>query len=137
LIKDVHPPESIVSSMHQQVSAERKKRADVLESEGKRLAAVNVAQGIRESVILESEAARMKIINCAEGKIIFNTVGEAEGMRIRAEASALMITKVAESIKEQGVHGKDAIALTIAEQYISAFGELAKEGTTVVILWLI
>jgi regulator of protease activity HflC (stomatin/prohibitin superfamily) len=56
--------------MHQQVSAERKKRAEVLESEGKRLSAVNVAQGNRESVILESEAAKMKIVNCAEGMFV-------------------------------------------------------------------
>jgi C-terminal region of band_7 len=60
------------------------------------------------------------------------TLGEAEAMRIRAMASANMITAVGESIKAQGVHGKDALALTVAEQYIAAFGELAKEGTTVV-----
>lgn len=66
----MHPPESIVQAMHQQVSAERKKRADVLESEGKRLAAINVAQGMRESMILESEASRLKIINCAEGNFL-------------------------------------------------------------------
>lgn len=53
-------------------------------------------------------------------------------MRIKAQASANMITAVGESIKLQGVHGKDAVALSIAEQYISAFGELAKESTTVV-----
>lgn len=53
-------------------------------------------------------------------------------MRIRALASAAMIDKVGESIKSQGVNGKDAISLTIAEQYITAFGELAKEGNTVV-----
>lgn len=73
-IRDVHPPESIVSSMHQQVSAERKKRAEILESEGKRMSAVNVAKGNRESVILESEAARMRIVNCAEGR--FRAEGE-------------------------------------------------------------
>lgn len=35
-IRDIHPPENVVASMHQQVSAERKKRAEILESEGQR-----------------------------------------------------------------------------------------------------
>lgn len=35
-IRDIHPPENVVASMHQQVSAERKKRAEILESEGAR-----------------------------------------------------------------------------------------------------
>lgn len=33
-IRDVHPPSKIVEAMHQQVSAERTKRAQILESEG-------------------------------------------------------------------------------------------------------
>lgn len=33
-IRDVHPPLKIVEAMHQQVSAERTKRAQILESEG-------------------------------------------------------------------------------------------------------
>ncbi|KAJ3203273.1 hypothetical protein HDU82_006706 [Entophlyctis luteolus] len=35
-IRDVHPPENVVAAMHQQVSAERRKRAEILESEGAR-----------------------------------------------------------------------------------------------------
>ncbi len=35
-IRDIHPPKNVVASMHQQVSAERTKRAQILESEGER-----------------------------------------------------------------------------------------------------
>lgn len=35
-IKDIHPPAAVVDAMHQQVSAERKKRAEILASEGVR-----------------------------------------------------------------------------------------------------
>lgn len=33
-IRDIHPPDSVVRAMHSQVSAERQKRAQILESEG-------------------------------------------------------------------------------------------------------
>lgn len=39
--------ENVVAAMHQQVSAERRKRADILESEGSRQAAINVAEGVQ------------------------------------------------------------------------------------------
>lgn len=55
--------------MHQQVSAERKKRAEILESEGIRQAAINVAEGQKQSQILESEATKQRQINNAEGEV--------------------------------------------------------------------
>ena len=69
-IRDIHPPENVVSSMHQQVSAERRKRAEILESEGTRQAAINVSEGKKQSAILESEADKAQKINEAQG-IIF------------------------------------------------------------------
>lgn len=40
-IRDIQPPESVVKAMHSQVSAERQKRAQILESEGMRQSAIN------------------------------------------------------------------------------------------------
>jgi len=71
--------------MHQQVSAERKKRAEILESEGQRQAAINVAEGRKQSVILESEASKQKQINTAEG--------EAQAIELKASATAMAITR--------------------------------------------
>ncbi|KAJ3027506.1 UNVERIFIED_CONTAM: hypothetical protein HDU68_003694 [Siphonaria sp. JEL0065] len=124
-IRDVHPPENVVSSMHQQVSAERRKRAEILESEGQRQAAINVAEGRKQSLILESEAEKATQINLAEG--------EAESIKLKAIASAQAIVEVSNAIKTHGSSAHDAISLSIAEQYISSFGKIAKEGTTVVV----
>ena len=43
-IRDIQPPEQVVKAMHSQVSAERQKRAQILESEGSRQSAINVAE---------------------------------------------------------------------------------------------
>ena len=57
--------------------------------------------------------------------------GEAEAILAVAEATAKGIEMVAAAITKQG--GEDAVALAIAEQYVGAFKELAKESTTVLL----
>ena len=74
---------------------------------------------------MESEGARLQQINIARG--------EAEAIQMRADANALMISKIAVSIKQSGSDGKDAVAMAVAEKYIEAFGEIAKESTTVIV----
>ncbi|PKY43047.1 hypothetical protein RhiirA4_434384 [Rhizophagus irregularis] len=122
-IRDIHPPTKVVESMHQQVSAERSKRASILESEGQRQAAINVAEGNKQSVILASEAEKSEQINKASG--------ESEAIVLRARATAEGIVKIAQAIENP--YGKDAVTLTIAEKYMEAFGNLAKEGNSIIV----
>ncbi|KAJ3157169.1 hypothetical protein HDU89_002581 [Geranomyces variabilis] len=124
-IRDIHPPENVVAAMHQMVGAERRKRAEILESEGARQASINVAEGRKQSAILESEAVKLRQINHASG--------EAEAILLRAQANAQSIERIAHAIQSNGTTGQDAVALSVAEKYIDAFGNLAKEGTTVVV----
>ena len=50
------------------MEAERKKRANILDSEGDRASAINIAEGRRQSTILASEAIRIEQINKAKGQ---------------------------------------------------------------------
>ena len=53
-ILDVAMPSRVQDAMQMQVEAERKKRAAILESEGIKLAEINVAEGKKQSRILSS-----------------------------------------------------------------------------------
>ena len=51
-----------------QAEAERRKRAQILESEGDRQSKINVAEGDKAQVILSSEAAKQDAVNRATGQ---------------------------------------------------------------------
>ncbi|RHN69760.1 putative Band 7 domain, Stomatin family, Band 7 extension [Medicago truncatula] len=122
-IRDISPPRGVKAAMEMQAEAERKKRAQILESEGERQAHVNRAEGKKMSVILASEAAMEDQVNRARG--------EADAIIAKARATAEGLNLVSLALKENG--GPEAASLRIAEQYIHAFGKIAKEGTTMLL----
>lgn len=124
-IRDIHAPEGVVEAMHRQVTAERSKRAEILESEGQRQSAINIAEGRKQSVILASEALKNEQINLAGG--------EAEAIQLRANATARGIDAVARAIQDGQESARQAVSLTVAEKYVDAFSQLAREGTAVVV----
>jgi regulator of protease activity HflC (stomatin/prohibitin superfamily) len=66
-IREINPPREIQEAMNRQMSAERNRRAVVLEADGKREAAIAVATGEKQAAILGSEGARQSAILRAEG----------------------------------------------------------------------
>lgn len=122
-IKDIQPPQTILKAMELQVAAERQKRAQILESEGNRQAKINHAEGEKAQIVLNSEASYTDQVNRAKG--------EAEAIGLVATATANSIEIVAAAVQKTG--GSEAVALKVAEQYISAFGNLAKDTNTVIL----
>lgn len=66
-IREITPPREIMEAMTRQMSAERSRRATVIEAEGHRDAAIRVAEGQRQAAILEAEGARQATVLRAEG----------------------------------------------------------------------
>ena len=122
-IRNISPPRSVLQAMELQVAADRQKRAEILNSEGKRQSAINIAEGEKQNIVLRSEAALTDQTNRAKG--------QAEAIREVAFATAAGIREVAKAINEQG--GENAVALRVAEKYIEAFSEIAKESTTLLL----
>ncbi|EJW83793.1 hypothetical protein WUBG_05296 [Wuchereria bancrofti] len=56
---------------------------------------------------------------------------QAEAIQINAQAQALSIKLVSESLNKTG--GYDAAALSVAEKYVTAFGQIAKETNTIIV----
>lgn len=122
-IRDISPPRSITAAMELQAEAERRKRANVLDSEGERQAAINRAEGMKQKTILESEAAMLDTENRARG--------EAAAILARAEATARSVEMLSAALIAPG--GAAAAQLRVAENYLTAFGNIAKEGTTMLL----
>ena len=122
-IKDLTPPKEILHAMQAQITAEREKRALIAASEGRKQEQINIATGEREAFIQRSEGERQSAINRAQG--------EAEAIKAVAAATAQAIQQVAQAIQSPG--GMDAVNLKVAEKYVEAFGNVAKEGNTLIL----
>ena len=122
-IKDLTPPAVILQAMQQQITAEREKRAVVAASEGRKQEQINLATGAREAAIAESEGEKQAAINKAEG--------EAAATLAIAKATAEALRRIAEATQAPG--GMDAVNLKVAEQYVQAFSQVAKESNTLLL----
>jgi regulator of protease activity HflC (stomatin/prohibitin superfamily) len=122
-IKNLTPPEAILRSMQAQITAEREKRALIAKSEGQRQEEINLAEGVKQAAVLQSEGERISQINKAEG--------EAKAITTIADATAAAVRTVAMAMNEPG--GMNAANLKIAEQYITAFANLAKTNNTMIV----
>ncbi len=122
-IKDIKMPEEIRKAMELQMTAEREKRAHILKSEGLRQSKINESEGQKQAEINIAEGAQIERVSRARG--------EAEAIEAIADATARSIERIAEALSHNG--GDRAAGLQIAEKYIEAFRELAKEGNTIVL----
>ncbi len=122
-IKDITPPEAVLRSMQTQITAEREKRALVAQSEGKRQEEINLAEGAMTAAIRVSEGQKQAAIN--------NAHGQAQAILVTATATAEAIRKVASALSEPG--GIEAVNLKVAEKYVEAFSNIAKQGNTLIL----
>jgi regulator of protease activity HflC (stomatin/prohibitin superfamily) len=123
-IKDLTPPAEILRAMQQQITAEREKRALIAASEGRRQEQINIATGEREAFIARSEGEKQAAIN--------NAQGEAASITAVAEATAQAIERVAAAIRQPG--GEQAVQLKVAERAVDAYGKVAADATTTLIV---
>ena len=123
-IKDLTPPKEILHAMQAQITAEREKRALIAASEGRRQEQINIATGEREAFIARSEGEKQAAINAAQG--------EAAAITSVADATAQAIERIAAAIRQPG--GEQAVQLKVAEKAVDAYGKVAADATTTLIV---
>ena len=90
-IKNIVPPQQVKEAMEQQVTAERNKRAEILEAEGHKQSDILKAEGHKAALILDAEADKQKKILEAEAERqaqIERATGQADAIRRVEQANA-------------------------------------------------
>jgi len=101
-LRDIIPSQAVQESMELQMSAERRKRAAILTSEGDRESAVNSAKGRADAQVLEAEARQKSVILQAEAEqkaTILKAQAERQSQVLKAQATAEAIQIVTQALK--------------------------------------
>jgi regulator of protease activity HflC (stomatin/prohibitin superfamily) len=118
-IREIDPPRDIQEAMNRQMTAERVRRAVILEADGTKQAAITVAEGQKQASILKAEGDKQAEILASEGDqqaTVFRASGYAEALAA--------IHKVAS--------GVDANTMTL--QYVEALKTLGEGESTKFVL---
>ncbi len=108
-LRDIVPAQAVQEAMELQMSAERKKRAAILNSEGEREAAVNSAKGRAEAQILQAEAQQKATVLKAQAD------RQQQVLRAQATAESLQIIG---KVLQTDPQAKEALQFVLAQNYI-------------------
>ncbi len=116
-LRDILPSPSVVESMEKQMTAERRKRATVLDSEGEKEAAINVARGRAEALVLDAEAQSRAVVVAAEAS--------AQQQKLLAEARGQAAATLAD-VLQQHPTAAEALRLLLAKDWMTMGEQLAQ-----------
>ena len=131
-IQRIDPPPDVMSAMHEQMKAERTRRAVVTEAQGRREAAITTAEGEKASAILTAEGVKAQNVLEAEGA--------AEAVRLNAAAEQFRQQEVAQGEADairsvyQAIHDGGPSSDLIAIKYLDTLQHMADGRSTKIIV---
>lgn len=119
-VKNINPPEDVRITMEKQMTAERNRRALVLQAEGDRQAAITRAEGEKQAAVTRAEGEKQSAILAAEG---------AAQARLRnAEAESEALGRIA-----QAIPSGDPGHYLITVRYIESLRDMTRTNNSKVI----
>ena len=120
-VKNINPPEDVRITMEKQMTAERNRRALILQAEGEKQAAITRAEGEKQAAITRSEGERESAILSADGA--------AQARLKSAAADAQAIAQIAQSIGNP----EQTTQYLITSRYIESLRDMTKTNNSKVI----
>src|SRR6185503_5498241 len=119
-VKNINPPEDVRITMEKQMTAERNRRALVLQAEGDRQAAITRAEGEKQAAVTRAEGEKQSAILAAEGA--------AQARLKNAEAESEALSRIAHAIPDG-----DAEQYLITVRYIESLRDMTRTNNSKVI----
>jgi len=123
-VREVNPSKDIQQAMEQQTSAERRRRAMILEAQGERRSAIEEAQGEKQSNIIRAQGEKQSQILEAQGDAI-STVLRAKSAESMGERA--IIDKGLESLENIGQ--SESTTFILPQELSSMLGRYGKHLT--------
>jgi len=119
-VKNINPPEDVRITMEKQMTAERNRRALVLQAEGDRQAAITRAEGEKQAAVTRAEGEKQSAILAAEGS--------AQARLRNAEAESEALSRITNAIP-----GGDPSHYLLTVRYIESLRDMARTNNSKVI----
>jgi len=123
-VREVNPSKDVQQAMEQQTSAERRRRAMILEAQGERRSAVETAQGEKQSNIIRAQGEKQSQILEAQGDAI-STVLRAKSAESMGERA--VIDKGMETLERIGQG--ESTTFVLPQELTSLVGRYGKQLT--------
>ena len=123
-VREVNPSKDVQQAMEQQTSAERRRRAMILEAQGERRSAVETAQGEKQSNIIRAQGEKQSQILEAQGDSI-STVLRAKSAESMGERA--VIDKGMETLERIGQG--ESTTFVLPQELTSLVGRYGKQLT--------
>ncbi|HQX56352.1 MAG TPA: SPFH domain-containing protein [Pyrinomonadaceae bacterium] len=120
-VKNINPPEDVRITMEKQMTAERNRRALILQAEGDKQAAITRAEGEKQAAVTRSEGNKQSAILDAEGA--------AQARLVSSTAEAQAIAQIAGAIGDR----RQTAQYLITSRYVDSMRDMARTQNSKVI----
>ncbi|MCY7286397.1 MAG: SPFH/Band 7/PHB domain protein [Cyanobacteria bacterium CAN_BIN43] len=131
-LRDIIPSQAVQEAMELQMSAERRKRASILTSEGDRESAVNSARGKADAQVLDAEAQQKSVVMRAEAEqkaTVLRAQAARQEQVLKAQATAEALQIIAKTLQIDP-NAREALQFLMAQNYLDMGSKIGASASS-------